>query len=95
MALVGRRKETKLNMAKKKNIVPINSMRDLVDLVNHNSQVLDRRTKKLVKSARNMKILYFIAVGYAIYTAIECRKQEEQVYQLSIKVKKLEHNEGE
>ena len=80
-------------MAKKKNIVPINSMRDLVDLVNHNSQVLDRRTKKLVKSARNMKILCFIAVGYAIYTAI--RKQEEQVYQLSVRVNKLEQSEGE
>ena len=79
-------------MAKKKNIVPINSMQDQV---NHNSQVLDRRTKKLVRSARNVKILCFVAVGYAIYTAIECRKQEEQLYQLSIKVKKLEHNEGE
>ena len=45
--------------------------------------------------SRNVKILCFIAVGYAIYTAIECRKQEEQLYQLSIKVKKLEHNEGE
>ena len=82
-------------MAKKKNIVPINSMQDLVDLVNHNSQVLDRRTKKLVKSARNMKILCFIAVGYAIYAAIECRKQEEQVYQLSVRVNKLEQSEGE
>lgn len=82
-------------MAKKKNIVPINSMRDLVDLVNHNSQVLDRRTKKLVKSARNMKILCFIAVGYAIYTVIEYRKQEEQVYQLSVRVNKLEQSEGE
>lgn len=70
-------------------------MRDLVDLVNHNSQVLDRRTKKLVKSARNMKILCFIAVGYAIYTAIEYRKQEEQVYQLSVRVNKLEQSEGE
>lgn len=70
-------------------------MQDLVDLVNHNSQVLDRRTKKLVKSARNMKILCFIAVGYAIYTAIECRKQEEQVYQLSVRVNKLEQSEGE
>ena len=82
-------------MAKKKNIVPINSMQDLVDLVNHNSQVLDRRTKKLVRSARNVKILCFVAVGYAIYTAIECRKQEEQVYQLSVRVNKLEQSEGE
>lgn len=82
-------------MAKKKNIVPIVSMSDLVDLVNHNSKVLDRRTKKLAKSTRNAKILCFIAVGYAIYTAIECRKQEEQLYQLSLKVKKLERDEEE
>ncbi len=82
-------------MAKKKNIVPINSMGDLVDLVNHNSTVLDRRTKKLAKSTRNVNVLCFIAVGYAIYTTIQCRKQEEQLYQISLKVKKLERDEGE
>ena len=82
-------------MLKKKNIVPIASMSDLVDMVNHNSEVLDRRTKKLAKSTRNTKILCFIAVGCVICTAIKCRKQEEQCYQLSIKVKKLERNEEE
>ena len=79
-------------MAKKKNIVPINSMGDLVDLINHNSNVLDRRTKKLAKGNRNLCIM---AIGYAIYTGIQCRKQEEQIYQLSVKMNKLEQSEGE
>lgn len=82
-------------MAKKKNIVPINSMGDLVDLINYNSNVLDRRTKKLAKGNRNLKVLCLMAIGYAIYTGIQCRKQEEQIYQLSVKMNKLEQSEGE
>ena len=82
-------------MAKKKNIVPINSMGDLVDLINHNSNVLDRRTKKLAKGNRNLKVLCIMAIGYAIYTGIQCLKQEEQIYQLSVKMNKLEQSEGE
>lgn len=82
-------------MAKKKDIVPINSMGDLVDLINHNSNVLDRRTKKLAKGNRNLKVLCIMAIGYAIYTGIQCRKQEEQIYQLSVKMNKLEQSEGE
>lgn len=82
-------------MAKKKNIVPINSIGDLVDLINHNSNVLDRRTRKLAKGNRNLKVLCLMAIGYAIYTGIQCRKQEEQIYQLSVKMNKLEQSEGE
>ncbi|WP_302335807.1 hypothetical protein [uncultured Muribaculum sp.] len=82
-------------MVKKKNIVPINSMGDLVDLINHNSNVLDRRTRKLAKGNRNLKVLCLMAIGYAIYTGIQCRKQEEQIYQLSVKMNKLEQSEGE
>lgn len=82
-------------MAKKKSIVPINSMGDLVDLINHNSNVLDRRTRKLAKGNRNLKVLCLMAIGYTIYTGIQCRKQEEQIYQLSVKMNKLEQSEGE
>ena len=60
-------------MAKKKNIVPINSMGDLVDLINHNSNVFDRRTRKLAKGNRNLKVLCLMAIGYAIYTGIQFR----------------------
>lgn len=70
-------------MAKKKNIV------------NHNTSVFDWRTKKLAKGNRNLKVLCLMAIGYAIYTGIQCRKQEEQIYQLSVKMNKLEQSEGE
>lgn len=82
-------------MKKKNNTVPVNTMSDLIDLVNHNSEVFDRRIKKLIKSSRKLKVLCVIAVGYAIYVAVESRKQEESIYQLSVKVKKLECGEGE
>lgn len=82
-------------MAKKRKSVPINSIGDLVDLINHNSNVLDRRTRKLAKGNRNLKVLCLMAIGYAIYTGIQCRKQEEQIYQLSVKMNKLEQSEGE
>lgn len=82
-------------MAKKKNIVTVTSVKDVVDIVNHNTSVFDRRTKKLAKGNRNLKVLCIMAIGYAIYTGIQCRKQENQVYQLSVRVNKLEQREEE
>lgn len=82
-------------MVKAKKPVPITSMGDLVDLVNHNCDIFERRIKKLAKSTRSLKVLCVAAIGYAVYSAIEYKKQEEQVYQLSVRVKKLENSEGE
>ncbi|WP_300944580.1 hypothetical protein [uncultured Duncaniella sp.] len=82
-------------MAKKRKSVPIASIGDLIDLVNHNCELFDRRTRKLAKGNRNLKVLCLMAIGYAIYTGIQCRKQEEQIYQLSVKMNKLEQSEGE
>ena len=82
-------------MAKKRKSVPIASIGDLIALVNHNCELFDRRTRKLAKGNRNLKVLCLMAIGYAIYTGIQCRKQEEQIYQLSVKMNKLEQSEGE
>lgn len=82
-------------MAKKRKSVPIASIGDLIDLVNHNCELFDRRTRKLAKGNRNLKVLCLMAIGYAIYTGVQCRKQEEQIYQLSVKMNKLEQSEGE
>ena len=82
-------------MTKKKNIVTVTSVKDVVDIVNHNTSVFDRRTKKLAKGNRNLKVLCLMAIGYAIYAAVENLKQEEKVYQLSVRVQKLEQGEGE
>ena len=40
-------------------------------------------------------MLALVSVGCAIWSEVERRKQEEQIYQLSVRVKKLERGEGE
>lgn len=82
-------------MTRKNRNVTITSLEDLVNLVNHNFGTFDRRTRKLAKGNRNLKALCIMAIGYAIYTGIQCRKQENQVYQLSVRVNKLEQHEEE
>ena len=54
--------------------------------------------KQMQRQARSTKMFKLIAVGaivLAVATEVERRKLEEQVYQLSVRVKKLEHSEGE
>lgn len=80
---------------KKQKMIPIGSVSELLDLVNYNCEVLERRIEKLAKSNRGLKFLCVAAIGCAIYSVIECRKQEEEVYRLSIKMNKLEYGEGE
>lgn len=82
-------------MAKKKNFMNVSSLGELTYIVNHNFDVLERRFKKLAKSNRNVKALCVVAIGYSVYTAIRSRKHEEQIYQLSVRIKKLERNEEE
>lgn len=50
------------------------------------------------RQARSTKMFKLLAVGamvLAAATEVERRKLEEQVYQLSVRVKKLERGEGE
>lgn len=79
----------------KKNTVSIHSASDVINVINHNTSVFDRRTKKLIRNSRSLKVLCVVAIGYAVYAAVETRKQEESIYQLSVKVTKLERGEGE
>lgn len=53
------------------------------------------KLNKQSRSNRAFKAIAVIAAGCAILSEIERRKLEEQVYQLSIRVKKLERSEGE
>lgn len=77
-------------MGKKGQFVPVSTLGDLTELLNHNCRVLEKRLTKLTR--RNRSIAAF---GYAIWAEMERRKQEEEVYQLSVRVKKLEYGEGE
>lgn len=59
------------------------------------SKELTNLFRKQTKGQRAMKILALVSVGCAIWSEVERRKQEEQIYQLSVRVKKLERGEGE
>lgn len=82
-------------MTKATKSVPITSLGDLIDLVNHNSDIFERKIKRLTKSNRGIKVLCVATIGYVIYSAIEAQKREEQIYNLSVRVKKLENGEEE
>ena len=84
-------------MARNKRIaeMEIRSLGDLVELTNRNVLVFDKRFKKLSKSSRNTKIGCAIMLGCIMRLAIECWKQDERIYNLSVRVRKLENNEGE
>jgi len=80
-------------MSKKGKFVPINTLGDLTDLVNHNCRVIDKRLNKLCRKNRGLTAIAMAAIGCAIWSEIERCRQEEQIYQLSIRVKKLERTE--
>ena len=75
-------------MSKKGKFMDICTLEDLTALVNHNFQAFEKRVAKLSRKSS------MLTVGvYAL--AAENRKREEQVYQLSVRVKKLEYDKGE
>ena len=82
-------------MGKRGKFVNIQTLGDLTALVNHNSQALERRVAKLCRRSRTASIFAVAALWCVVWSEMERRKQEEQIYQLSIKVKKLERSEGE
>lgn len=83
-------------MAKpKRNSMTVATLKDMVELVNNNTEAFDTAIRKLVRKNRTTKLFGVAALVFACYTAYECRKQEEELYKLSIRVKKLENKEGE
>ena len=82
-------------MGKKGKFVPVSTLGDLTELLNHNCRVLEKRLVKLTRRNRSATMIALAAFGYAVWAEMERRMQEEQVYQLSVRVKKLEYGEGE
>ena len=84
-------------MAKKKEkVMIVKTLGDAVELINHNTTALEHAIEKVAKKKnRGLKFLCIAALACAVYTAVECRKQDEELYRLSIRVRKLENEEGE
>lgn len=59
------------------------------------SKELIRQLKKQARSSSVFKALAVIGIGCATWSEIGRRKQEEEIYQLTVRVKKLERNEEE
>lgn len=87
-------------MSKQERFVDIYTLDDLTALVNHNFQAFDKRVGKLARRSRTatvfaVAVFAVAAIGCAVLSEMERRKQEEQIYQLTVRVKKLERSEGE
>ncbi len=80
-------------MKKVEKTLIVRTMGDVVELVNRNVDCFNRQLRKLSKKNRRLTILAVAAIGCAIWSESERRKQEEEVYRLSVRVKKLEHFE--
>ena len=73
----------------------ISTLGDVVELVNNNTDALDRSIYKLIKKNRTTRIIAVLAIVYSVYAAVNLQKQDEELYKLSIRVNKLESKEGE
>ncbi len=54
------------------------------------SKELLTQLKKQARSNTVFKVLAVVSIGCAIWSEIERRKREEEIYQLTVRVKKLE-----
>lgn len=79
----------------KESVMSVSTLGDLTALMNHNFLVADKRMSKLFRKNRSVTVLALTAIGLVIWSEVERRKQEEQIYQLSIKLKELEYGKGE
>ncbi len=83
-------------MAKPKmKTMTISSLEDMVNLVNINSDIFNTLIRKSLRKGRAAKIFGLAALAGSVYTVMKYRKQEEELYRLSIRLKKLENKEGE
>lgn len=82
-------------MSKKGKFVDICTLENLTALVSHNFQAFEKRVAKLSRKSSMLTVLAVAAVMGVYALAAENRKREEQVYQLSVRVKKLEYDKGE
>ena len=66
-------------MGKKGKFVPVSTLGDLTELLNHNCRVLEKRLVKLTRRNRSATMLALAAFGYAVWAEMERRKQEERM----------------
>ena len=73
--------------------VTINTLEDLTELCNQNWQAIEKHLTKLGRRNRKLTLFAVAAIGCVVWSEIQRRKQEEQLYRLSVRVKDLERGE--
>lgn len=61
----------------------------------HNIFVTVKLSRKLAKVSRRMTVLTLVGIGYAVWSELNRREQNEKIDLLARKIKNLEHGEGE
>lgn len=80
-------------MARRKKIktISIRSMADLVELVNSNTYAIDKALLNLSRKNRRMGIIGVFAAVIAVSAVSECRRLDDELYRLKIRLDKLEY----
>lgn len=61
----------------------------------HNIFVTIKPSPKGAKAGRRMTLLTLVGIGYAVWSELNRREQNEKIDLLARKIKNLEHGEGE
>lgn len=83
--------------------VIVHNLADLIEVLEDNGAFLAREIKlgksalykHISKNSRRITILSGIVIGFVIFSGYQQQKLDEQIYNLSVRVKKLENKEGE
>lgn len=73
----------------------IRNLADVVELVNYNADLLDRQIRRISKNSRRVTVLSGIVAALVIISSCQRQKFDEELYNLRVRVKKLENSEGE
>lgn len=73
----------------------IRNLADVVELVNYNADLLDRQIRCISRNSRRVTVLSGIVAALVIISSYQRQKFDEELYNLRVRVKKLENSEGE
>jgi len=80
---------------KKSNYVTVYTMGELVQAMNSNTSFVRKCIGKLQGADRRLALFTGIALACAVVSEFKRRHLEEELYRLSVRVKKLERSEEE
>lgn len=78
----------------KQKTMVISTLADMVTLENANTQVMVKAMKKMNKKLNRTRLFGVLSAGCMVLMYLRQYKQEEDIYRLSVRIKKMENKEG-